>query len=207
MPFQITLISLETGERRKLFSAVQHTPGDTMPSFSPDGRTLAFCRESNSGNCEIYLVHLTQDLRASSDPIPLTSEDHDIQGLDFTADGREIIFSSDRLERFALWRIPAFGGGAPRSIIMTGEDAIQPRISRGTGRLVYVRQTAAGTIRRIPVSGSAKGIIRGEQFLTSSRTELLRGILPMDVESHLHRTVRARSRSGWQTRMDPTLRS
>jgi len=171
VPYEMSLISAETAERRRLISPAAHSLGDTMPSLSPDGKMLAFCRTSSSGTCDIYLVRLTQDLRPSGNPVQITSENHDIAGLDFTGDGREIIFSSDRSGKFALWRIPASVGATPQPIALFAEDAIDPQVSRRGKRLVYVRQTQAGTIRRIPVSGSAKGVLQGEPFLASSRNE------------------------------------
>jgi serine/threonine protein kinase len=129
-PYEMSLISPETGERRKLISPAPRSLGDTMPSLAPDGKTLAFCRTSNSGTGDIYMVHLTEDLQYSGSLVPLTSENHVIEGLDFTADGREIIFSSDRSGKFALWRIPASFGARRQPIALVGEDAIDPQLSR-----------------------------------------------------------------------------
>ena len=50
------------------------------------GKTLAFCRTSSSGTGDIYLAHLTPDLRLTGNLIPLTSENHVMAGLDFTPD-------------------------------------------------------------------------------------------------------------------------
>jgi serine/threonine protein kinase len=171
VPYEMSLISNETGERRRLISPAPGSLGDTMPSLAPDGKTLAFCRTSSSGTGDIYVAHLTQDLRLSGNLIPLTSENHVMAGLDFTPDGRDIIFSSDRSGKFALWRIPASKPATPQPTALFGEDAINPQLFRRGGRLIYVRQTRAETIRRIPVTGSAKDVANSRPFLASSRDE------------------------------------
>ncbi len=45
-PFSIVLISIETGEKRKLSSPPAGSLGDNTPAFSPDGSQLAFNRMS-----------------------------------------------------------------------------------------------------------------------------------------------------------------
>jgi Tol biopolymer transport system component len=169
--FELHLISPDTGEHHRLISPDPRSLGDSMPSFSADGKTLAFCRASVSGNCAIYLVRMAQDLRPSGDLIRLTSDDHFIYGLDFTADGREVIFSSDRAGKFALWRIPATAGAIPQPIALLGEDAFFPRVARHGGRLVYGRRTGASTIWRVPLSAPAMAATPPGPFVSSSRNE------------------------------------
>ncbi|MGH9799135.1 MAG: protein kinase domain-containing protein, partial [Blastocatellia bacterium] len=43
-PMGIVLLSLDTGERRKLTTPIPNTTGDYTPSFSPDGKTILFNR-------------------------------------------------------------------------------------------------------------------------------------------------------------------
>ncbi len=142
-----------------------------MPSLSPDGKTLAFCRTTNSGTGDVYVAHLTQDLGLSGNPIRLTAENHVLAGLDFTPDGRDIIFSSDRSGKFALWRIPVSKPATPQPTALFGEDAINPQLFRHGGRLMYVRQTRAETIRRIPLTRAAKDVANSLPFAGSSRDE------------------------------------
>jgi hypothetical protein len=92
-------------------------------------------------------------------------------GLDFTANGREIIFSSDQTGKNALWRIAASAGARPQPLALIGEDGIEPQVSRRSGRLVYRRQTTATKIWRVPVSVSAAGASPAGPFLSSSRAE------------------------------------
>ena len=72
---------------------------DTSPSFSPDGKRLAFVALGD-GNSEIYLMNAdgtglfraTRTLADESGPV-------------FSRDGRSIIFSSNRSGRFALYQM------------------------------------------------------------------------------------------------------
>lgn len=169
-PFEMSLVSPETGERRTVIKPAPHSLGDSIPSISRDGRTLAFCRTTMSGTCDIYLVRLDASVRPSGEPVQLTFENHHITGLDFTADGREIVFSSDRSGKNGLWRIHA-SGGTPQLFALVSGGAMNPNVSRRADRLVYVEQTGASTIWRIPVSGSASGTNEAGPFLSSSRDE------------------------------------
>jgi Tol biopolymer transport system component len=46
-PDGIFLLSLESGERRRLTRPPAGYRGDSVPRFSPDGRTLAFIRRED----------------------------------------------------------------------------------------------------------------------------------------------------------------
>src|SRR5262249_46183412 len=84
------LFSPETGEKRSLTSPVADLDhGDQV--FSPDGRTVAFARTDASLSRDIYLVSVT-----GGEPKRLTFDNAGLSNLAWTADGREIIFSSTR---------------------------------------------------------------------------------------------------------------
>ena len=56
-PFAIFLVSVESGEKRRLTSPTQSLADHSL-AFSPDGRTLAFIRQSASTIANIYLVQV-----------------------------------------------------------------------------------------------------------------------------------------------------
>ena len=64
---RIYLFSL-TGGKRALTVPPEAYQGDYMPSFSPDGRALVFCRLSGFSASELYLQDLGTDLQASGKP-------------------------------------------------------------------------------------------------------------------------------------------
>ena len=86
-PFALFLVSVESGEKERLTSPPAQSLGDYKPAFSPDGRTLAFVRQSAVVIGEIYLVQV-----AGGEPRRLTFNDQAIRGLAWTPDGREIVF-------------------------------------------------------------------------------------------------------------------
>ncbi|HUG80503.1 MAG TPA: protein kinase [Bryobacterales bacterium] len=137
-PSGIFLLSIDTREKQRLTSA----PGgwfDLSPAFSPDGRHLAFARFSTAWVADIHVVPLDDDATPSGDVRRLTNDQRDIQGLDWTADGRGIVFSSNRMGGQRLWRIPV-SGGEPEPLGVAGESASLPSVSRNGNRLVYVRK-------------------------------------------------------------------
>src|SRR4051794_14129687 len=54
-PFAVHRISLEAGEKQRLTSPDGGVFGDVLPTFSPDGRTLAFVRLTATSG-DIYLM-------------------------------------------------------------------------------------------------------------------------------------------------------
>jgi serine/threonine protein kinase/Tol biopolymer transport system component len=163
----IVRISLATMERQVLTSPPEEAFGDLRPRFSPDGRHLAFFR----------IPHLITDFwdlwvqpLDGGEARRLTFAEHDnCGGLDWSADGREILFACDRdgVSRLSL------AGGTPRPV---------PSLSRhgwwftvqGT-RMVYVEvaSTSRGMdLWRVPGRETAVGDRAAENLISSSEPEM-----------------------------------
>jgi len=74
-PFALSLISVETGEKRRLTSPSKQSYGDFDPAFSPDGRSLAFSRGINAdvhGASELYLLTFSDGLMPAGEPRQIT---------------------------------------------------------------------------------------------------------------------------------------
>ena len=151
-PFEIFLLSIDTLARHALTSppgenlAELNRPGDSFPVFSPDGQSIAFIRRSSWLSSDIYVVSV-----AGGEPKRLTFNKTPIAGLDWSADGREIIFSENPLileGNGSLWRIPVSGGTAER-LTVGGFNAIYPKVSRHGNRLAYVQASGDMNIYRI----------------------------------------------------------
>ena len=128
----IKLLSLEDSSVRALTS---HPPGleDHYPALSPVGDELAFVRSSGP----VYVDELYVTSLKDGETRKLTSDHGRIFGPPaFTADGREIVFSSNRAGIESLWRIPV-GGGIPRPVSRSGPGAWNPSISRNGRYLAY----------------------------------------------------------------------
>ncbi|QQS48033.1 MAG: serine/threonine-protein kinase [Acidobacteriota bacterium] len=144
-PFSIFMVSIETGEKRRLTNPQAGSFGDVSPAFSPDGQTVAFIRGPNFLVGDVYIIPVTR-----GDPVRLTFDNLQMEeGLAWTANGREIIYSSPRGGLPSLWKISA-SGGRPRRVIGTGEYAFSPATSIQGGYLAYVYRRVDRNIWRIP---------------------------------------------------------
>jgi Tol biopolymer transport system component/DNA-binding winged helix-turn-helix (wHTH) protein len=134
-PSSIFLLPLEGSARHKLTSPPQGTTGDYYPAFSPDGKRLAFARAISFSATDLYVMQL-----ADGKQTRLTFDGLTIDGLAWTANSREIIFSSRRGGSYnSLWRI-GVAGGTPERVSAFGEDVISPAVSHDGNRLAYTRQ-------------------------------------------------------------------
>jgi Tol biopolymer transport system component/predicted Ser/Thr protein kinase len=170
-PCGLFLLSIETGEKRRLTSPPSTSIGDSSPAFSPDGRTLAFSRIMALGISDLYLLDLSGRLETIGEPKRLTFDNQDTSDPVWTPDGREIIFSSGQYLNISLWRILAFGSGKPQQLVSLGNPAFHPAISRQGRRLAYERHVFEENIWRVEVPGpNAKGS-PPKNFISSTRGE------------------------------------
>ncbi len=171
-PFSLFLLSIETGEKRRLPSPPQPLVGDTAPVFSPDGHTLAFSRRVDFGLGDLYKLNLVaspQGLKSSGEPDRVTFENHGARSPAWTADGREIIFS----DREGVWRIDGFSSTGPRTkprqITTFGGQVGGLAISRRGQRLSYAHSIFHNSIWRL-VSPMGDGSPSGGQASPQSRS-------------------------------------
>jgi Tol biopolymer transport system component len=146
-PFRLFLLFSETGKKRSISSPPTEYHGDFSPHFSPDGKTLAFLRAPSFGpfgRVAIYSLSISNSGEAGDEVRRLTPDHVLIGGLDFTPDGRSIVYSQDA----TLWTIPATGGSPER--LVGGDNASDISISRVSNRLVYSRVSFDPNIWRIP---------------------------------------------------------
>lgn len=139
--YAIHIVSLETNRRHPLFpeAPLRLDVNDILPAFSPDGSQLAFAR-SGLGATAIYAVRLEHPTPAPvGEPKLIYAPAADVEGFDWTADGRGIVFSSVRDGNSALWRIEASGRNLV-PLAYGGFGAVQPSISRQGARLAFARR-------------------------------------------------------------------
>jgi Tol biopolymer transport system component len=163
------LLATESLEKRRLTSPPAQSTGDDLAVFSPDGQTVAFEQISNDGvSADIYLQPIT-----GGEPRRLTFDDVNPRGLVWTADGREIVFSSKRAgPAESLWRISVSGGAAER-LALGGDNALYPSISSQGHRLAYVtwKGTIDPNIYRIALSGSNNRWSSPTKFISSTQRD------------------------------------
>ena len=172
-PNSVFLFSIKTGEKRRLTSPPPSSLGDSSPTFSPDGRHLALARWKSSAVSvmDAYVVTL-----ATGESKRLTFDDRTIAGLTWSSDSAEIVFSSNRLGRMSLWRIPV-SGGTPVRIAAVGGPASWPSVARQGNRLAFTESYADDNIWRIDTAGSMGGVGAGTgsppiKLMGSTREEI-----------------------------------
>ena len=168
-PTGLFLLAIDTGEKRRLTSppspATSDWSGDSCPSLSPDGRTLAFIRTVDV-KADLYLLAVSDGLKAVDEPKRIELGNLRAYAPVWTEDGREIVFwntGSTYLNtdnESGLWRIDVSGSSdrsaEPQRLAALGENAIQPAISRRGHRLAYTSFSIHSSIWRITAPGGSK---------------------------------------------------
>ena len=166
-PYALSLLSVETGEKRKVISPpAQLLDGDGAPAFSPDGQVLAFSRLIDYGIGDLYLLNLSsspEGPKPTGEARRITFDNRDVISPVWTADGREIVFSDGG----GIWRINTGSKGPeakPRQIESLSGNNSGLAISPHGQRLAYVhfifhssiRRTAASFLDSNPSNGHGK---------------------------------------------------
>jgi Tol biopolymer transport system component len=118
-PTHIILFSPETGEKVNLTRPPDQYWADSTPAFSPDSKFVAFVRENTPITGDIYVVPVTggEPRRVTYDNARHTFSNTILGGVAWTADGKDVIFSSTRggtpalASRYFRRRAGASGGG------------------------------------------------------------------------------------------------
>ena len=169
------LVSVVTGEKKRLTWPPEPSIGDGWPAVSPDGLTLAFARYPQDSSANIYLVPL-----AGGAPRQLTTEKGSLFGLTWTPDGKQLVFSSDRAGISRLWQVPIDGSfpSSPSPLETAGEDARFPSFSRArersVARLAYQRFDQNVDIRRAEIIAEATPahtLRPSADFIASTRSD------------------------------------
>ena len=161
----IVLVAVESGEKQKLTSPPVAWVGDFNAAISPDGRTLAFLRMEVGPTADIFLAPISDGVKLRQ----LTHDNREINGLAWTPDGQEIVFSSRRAGDTTLWRIAA-AGGTPELLPAVGGDAAYPAIARQGRRAAFARFTTRTSFWKLDLS--PEGLRRPPvQLVASSRRD------------------------------------
>jgi Tol biopolymer transport system component/DNA-binding winged helix-turn-helix (wHTH) protein len=146
----IALLSLTDLTTRPLTSPPFGTE-DWGPAFSPDGSTVAFARTSAPGGLgDLFVIPAK-----GGETRQITFDNSVMEGLTWTQDGREIVFSSSRAGAQSLWRVSA-SGGTPRPVQGAGFPAFNPSIPSRGDRLVYQQTSSSDNIWRLDLKNQKK---------------------------------------------------
>ncbi|QFU93463.1 amidohydrolase family protein [Amycolatopsis sp. YIM 10] len=171
----IWLLPAAGGEARRLTDDLQDA---TLPSWSPDGRSLVF-QSYRDGNYHLYSLDV-----AGGKPRQLTSGQYDHREPVFSPDGKRIVLSSDRGGSYGIWLLdPATG--KLEALTDTAAEESAPRWSRDGQRVLFTVDdaaidviTVAGGERKTLLTAPAGGKIYGPAFGPDDQTPgylLLRG--------------------------------
>jgi Tol biopolymer transport system component len=167
---EIYLLSVASGNKRKIMPAPEGYLADCVPAFSPDGRAVAFIRILNgSGIGDLYVLPVNEG-QPEAKPRRITFDQRFISGLDWTQDGRNLVFSSNRLGGNGLWMVSA-AGGMPQRLAVTGENATTLSVSRTGHWLVYARDAVHFSIWRMPGPSAANKGSPPAKFLSSKQVD------------------------------------
>lgn len=170
-PFHLVMVSLDTGEKVRLTHPPEASYGDSGPVISPDGRTLAFTRQSVFGRGDIHLLSLDASLKPIGDPRPLRTGVPNANYAVWTPDGKEIVFCSRVWFASTLWRMRSDGSGKATQLTFGGIGAFCPDIARVGHRLVYTKEVWDTNIWRVELDATGRAARAPERFIASSMTD------------------------------------
>jgi Tol biopolymer transport system component/predicted Ser/Thr protein kinase len=167
-PASLFLLSVTTGERKRLTTPPADSQGDDFPAFSRDGRRLAFLRSMTPSAANIYTLSFGDAFQPVAAPVRL-SKPGGISRPVWTADGRDLVFSeNDNSVVDNLWRLKAAEGAVPSLVVSDG--GIAPAISRQGTRLAFAREITDNNIWRASTHDGA-GKSDPVQLIASTRSD------------------------------------
>lgn len=128
-----SVIVLHTGAARNVTRLTQTPEDETNAVVSPDGSSLAF-QVFKNGQYDLW----TLDPKTGRNLVQVTNHSANDVEPAWYSDNKSIVFCSDRLGSYSLWRQKASGSGGT-TMITRGGDMIdtQPAVSPDGSRIVY----------------------------------------------------------------------
>ncbi len=162
-PGGIHLIPVAGGEPRQVTFPEPGT-WDGSPSFSPNGRVLAYasCGGVEGGTnsvCDLRSLPLDSDLRPHEPARALTRQRLPMSDLAWSRDGRSIIYSAGGAGGSYLWRIRVDGADPPERVELAGRGAVDPCTAASRDRLAFTRGIWEPDIYRLELGGSATPLV------------------------------------------------
>jgi len=171
-PFGIYRVFVDSLQRRRVTQATVGD-GDWRFEVSPDGSTLAFIRYEKRGIADVYVVPIE-----GGEPRRLSNWGAAIEGLSWTPDGREIVYSVDESPASRLWRIDVKSAAPTRgaAISVIPAAATNPSISRPVSgrpaRLAFQTITRDVDLQLLDLDAhTVKDTIESQPFWNSTRIE------------------------------------
>lgn len=167
------LVSVQTGEKRRLTRSPASAFRDFAPSFSPDKRTLLFTRSSKLGStAEIYLLSLSEDFAPIGEPRQMKTGERFVRSPVWTSDGRYILYLAashvGKRDQTELRKIAASGVGKSEQIEVLEGTINEMSLGR---HLVYMRSTNDSDIWRAEIPPNGRPASQPKVFISSTRAD------------------------------------
>ncbi|MPY89040.1 MAG: hypothetical protein GEU99_14065 [Luteitalea sp.] len=173
-PMSIYQLSVADGGVRRL-TTPRDGAGDMYAAVAPDGRQLAFIRQSANLAADLYRLRIGDDGRPATEPRRLTFQSSRIAGLDWLPDGQGIVFSSDHSGGRRLWmlRLGAWGRQSLEPLAFAGEQAFQPSVAKAARQhVVYSRRYWPAAIWRLELARPDRPAGPPVKLIGSTRQDL-----------------------------------
>ena len=146
----IFAVSPDGGRQRQLTSTPEGA-FDRQPRISPDGRRLAFLRRFGQVGTGVFI----QTLKEPGAPRPLVPGEWQVWDLAWAADGRSLLFASERAGQEGLYGV-ALEGGPPWALPLVGGSGRSiPAVSRQGDRLAYSVHSSDMNVWRVEARAGA----------------------------------------------------
>jgi Tol biopolymer transport system component len=168
---RLVRLSLDAPGARELTTPEARVVGDFRPAVSPDGRWVAFVRASQLGHQEVYVVST-----GDGEERRLSRSGGRIRGVDWSPDGRAVIYSSDLGGGFGLWRT-AIDSREPEWLPLNGQNIYNPVVA-ATGRLVFESISFQKNLWRLDLIADPEGVDATRLAVHSTRQETSPAVSP-----------------------------
>jgi Tol biopolymer transport system component len=164
---RLVLVSATTGRKRRLAYQPPALDADLSPSFSPDGRYLAYARHLSLGISDLYILEVAKEGGPATVARRLTNWNRMNRSPVWSHNGKEVFFVGDE-PRIGprIWRVPAFAKGDARRINQLGDGITSLALSRRARRLVYSKEIEDWNIWRLDLAQAGGARARGRALLS-----------------------------------------
>ena len=153
------LIPLGSGTPRRLTDA-KAPDIDLSPTFSPDGRRLAYvaCTNFSGRNCRVSVLELGADHTPAGSPRTLADARQN-RSIAWSRDGASVVYDTNTRGRWELWRTPVDGVGEPERLEMAGDYSRHPAIAPAGDRLAFERASQGLSIYKLRARGEPEPVL------------------------------------------------
>ena len=173
-PPSLFVLSVVTGEKRRLTTPPAPALADANPAVSPDGQALAFVRLISLGNTQLFVLPLSEDCRPTGEALRLKLSQPWVTSPAWTADGQEIVCNAGPpWVSVMLWRVPVSDSEKSVFLASLEKTSMHPTFPRQGNRLVYAVYSGEATstdVWRAEVSGQQSSG-SAEKLIASTRRE------------------------------------